>query len=243
MITLHQFHPAFNLPNGSPPCMKVETVLRMAKIPYENAYADNPGKGPKKKFPYVTLEDGSELADSSFIVDYLNKTYQLDKNLSEQQQAVGLAIQRMLEDHLYWCAVYMRWLIPENRNKVLEEFFAETPKLVRNIIGYQYRKYVKDCLYKQGTGRHTYKEITHLGVQDIHALNVLLDENAYLLGDTPSYFDATAHAYVANLIEPKLNCPLCDYAKQQKNLVAYHQRMMERYYSASKINPCEGKSK
>jgi len=35
MIKLYQFHPAWGLPNPSPFCMKVETYLRMAGLPYE----------------------------------------------------------------------------------------------------------------------------------------------------------------------------------------------------------------
>ena len=35
MIKLYQFAPAFGLPNASPFCMKMETYLRMAGLPYE----------------------------------------------------------------------------------------------------------------------------------------------------------------------------------------------------------------
>ena len=35
MIQLYQFEPAFGLPNASPFCMKVETWLRMAALPFE----------------------------------------------------------------------------------------------------------------------------------------------------------------------------------------------------------------
>jgi hypothetical protein len=37
LITLHQFAPAFGLPNASPFCMKLETYLRMAGLPCETA--------------------------------------------------------------------------------------------------------------------------------------------------------------------------------------------------------------
>lgn len=35
MIKLYQFEPAFGLANASPFCMKLETYLRMADLPFE----------------------------------------------------------------------------------------------------------------------------------------------------------------------------------------------------------------
>ena len=37
-IKLYQFPPALGLPNASPFCMKLETYLRMAGLPFENKY-------------------------------------------------------------------------------------------------------------------------------------------------------------------------------------------------------------
>ena len=34
MIKLYQYSPAFGLPNASPFCMKLETYLRMAQLPF-----------------------------------------------------------------------------------------------------------------------------------------------------------------------------------------------------------------
>ena len=51
MITLHQFPPAWGLPNASPFCMKVETYLRMCNLPYTTVNVLNPAKGPKGKLP------------------------------------------------------------------------------------------------------------------------------------------------------------------------------------------------
>ena len=74
MIKLYQFKPAWGLPNPSPFCMKVETYLRMAGLPYEAINGALPFKAPKKKLPYI--EDGTQLiADSGFILEYLKATH------------------------------------------------------------------------------------------------------------------------------------------------------------------------
>lgn len=74
MVILHQYPSVWSLPSLSPFCVKVETYLRMAAIPYQIVWQNNPRRGPKGKFP--VLEDkGKMIPDSSFIIDYLNQTY------------------------------------------------------------------------------------------------------------------------------------------------------------------------
>ncbi|MBC7944174.1 MAG: glutathione S-transferase N-terminal domain-containing protein, partial [Burkholderiales bacterium] len=83
MIKLYQFEPAFGLPNASPFCMKLETYLRMAGLPFEIAPNANIMKAPKGKMPYIE-DNGRAIADSSLIIEYLRKTYgdRLDAKLT-----------------------------------------------------------------------------------------------------------------------------------------------------------------
>ena len=74
MIKLYQFRPAFGLPNASPFCMKVENYLRMAGLAYECPRGADMRKAPKGKMPYIE-DEGSLIADSSFIIDHLKRKY------------------------------------------------------------------------------------------------------------------------------------------------------------------------
>ena len=49
VIRLYQFAPAFGLPNASPFCMKMETYLRMAALPFELVNSGDVMKAPKHK--------------------------------------------------------------------------------------------------------------------------------------------------------------------------------------------------
>jgi len=53
MIKLFQFAPAFGLPNASPFCMKLETYLRMAGLPFELVNSGDVMKAPNHKLPYI----------------------------------------------------------------------------------------------------------------------------------------------------------------------------------------------
>ena len=48
MITLFQFQRYWGLPNISPFCLKLETYLRLAKIPYQVTSTRNLGPRAKK---------------------------------------------------------------------------------------------------------------------------------------------------------------------------------------------------
>ena len=76
MIRLYQYAPALGLPNASPFCMKLETYLRMAQLPFVAPQISlrDIGRAPKGKLPYV--RDGTTvLADSTLIIDHLKATY------------------------------------------------------------------------------------------------------------------------------------------------------------------------
>ncbi|MGC1306267.1 MAG: hypothetical protein WA885_03485 [Phormidesmis sp.] len=63
MIALYQFAPALGVRCPSPLCLKLETYLRMAGLPYQVAANANLLKAPKKKLPYIT-DNGRVVADS-----------------------------------------------------------------------------------------------------------------------------------------------------------------------------------
>ena len=127
MIRLYQYAPALGLPNASPFCMKLETYLRMAQLPFVAPQISlrDIGRAPKGKLPYV--RDGTTvLADSTLIIVHPKATYgdPLDAWLSAEQRAVALAFQRLLEENLYWAVLHSRWIEPEGWAMTKEAFFG-----------------------------------------------------------------------------------------------------------------------
>ncbi|MBI3574907.1 MAG: glutathione S-transferase family protein [Gammaproteobacteria bacterium] len=232
MITLYQFPPAWGLPNASPFCMKVETYLRMCNLPYTTVNVLNPAKGPKGKLPYIT--DGSNIvADSGLILDYLKKTYgdALDARLGTVERAQALAWQRLLEEHLYWCAVYDRWAVDKNWTLTKPAFFGSLPPGVRDLVAVLARRNQLKALHGHGVGRHTSGEIYALGCADLTALSDFLADKPFFLGAEPTALDATAYAFLANLLWVPIDSPLTRHARSFANFIAYVKRMKQRYYA------------
>ena len=233
MITLHQFQPAFGLPNASPFCMKLETWLRMAQLPYEAPLMtlSAMGKAPLGKMPYI-VDGGKPVADSTFIIDYLKATYAdpLDGWLNAEQQAVALAFQRLMEENLYWAVVYTRWFTPNGWEQTRAAFFASMPPPLRWIIPPLARRGMRKEMHGHGMGRHTAPEIYAIGQRDITALADFLGSKRYFLGDFPCSLDATAYAFLANLLWVPIESPLKQHTRQYPQLEAYCQRMRDQYY-------------
>lgn len=234
MITLHQFDPAFGLPNASPFCMKVETWLRMAGLPYQapDMSLSALGKAPKGKMPYI-VDGDKTLADSTFIIEYLKATHgdPLDGWLTSEQRAIALAFQRLMEENLYWAVLYTRWFTGRGWALTRPAFFGKLPILLRWIVPPLARRGLRQQFHGQGMGRHSEADIMAIGQRDITALAEFLGDKPYFLGEQPCTLDATAYAFLANLLWAPLDTPLKQHAQQYPQLEAYCQRMRKRYYN------------
>src|SRR4051812_9973349 len=136
MITLYGFGPYLGMPDASPYVMKGEILLRMAGLAYTKAVATGgPDQSPKGKLPYID-DAGEIVADTSFIRAHIAKKYgfDFDRGLDAVERAEAWAIERMIEDHLYWCCLHMRWGIDENFERGPAHFFDRAPAAIRAKI-------------------------------------------------------------------------------------------------------------
>ena len=229
MIRLHQFAPAFGLPNASPFCMKLEVYLRLAGLPYEAVNIGDVMKAPKRKLPYI--EDGAKVvADSGIIIDYLKSAYgdPLDGALSAEERAVALAFQRLMEEHLYWAAVHTRWVPAEAWRLTRDAFFGGLSLPLRWIVPHVGRRGLLVQLRGHGMGRHGAREIHALGCHDISAIADFLGHKPFMLGANPTSLDATTYAFLANILWVPIDSPLREHARALPRLDAYCRRVKER---------------
>jgi glutathione S-transferase len=210
--------------------MKTEVQLLMAGLPFRRERAAPPG-APKGKIPFIE-DNGVRIGDSTFIRAYFEKAYDvdLDRGLSDEQRAQAWAIERMLEDHLYFAIVQLRWMDDANFAKGPSHFFDAIPEAVRAQAQAEARERVRGKLDGHGLGRHSESEIIQLGARSIAALSVLLGDKPYLMGDEPTGSDATVFGMIASVLTPYFDTALRDAALAHDNLVRYNVRMMQRYY-------------
>jgi glutathione S-transferase len=229
-IKLFQFPRMFGIPNVSPYCCKLETWLRIARIPYEVIDTPDPRKGPKGKLPFIE-DAGVRIADSSLIVDHLVRTRGVDPDarLNASQRAIALLVQRTLEEHYGFVLAYTHVLRDEGWQYTRARFDS-VPAVVRPLIGSVVRGRVKEMLWKQGVLRHSHEDIIESGLRDWRAVLTVMGDGPFFFGDEPTGVDAIIFGALATSVLTPIESPIRDFLRSQPALVAYAERMRARFF-------------
>lgn len=230
MITLYGAKAGFGLPQISPFVTKTEVQLKMAGLDYATQWAP-PQASPKGQVPFI--EDNDErIADSTFIRAHIERKYgfDFDAGLDAVQRAQAWAIERMVEQHIYWSLVGGRWLDDANFAKGPSHFFDDAPAGQRQAIRDGARATVANNHRISGLGRHAPDEALGLALRSLDALATLLGGKLYLMGNMPCGADATAFAVLAGLMTPFFDSPQRRQALTFNNLTNYVERMMALFY-------------
>ncbi|WP_437647006.1 glutathione S-transferase family protein [Sorangium sp. So ce362] len=240
MITLYQGPAAWGIPNISPFCVKLETWLRMAGLPYEVRAGEVRG-APKGKIPHVEI-DGRRMGDSQLIIEHLERVHgdRLDAHLAPEARARGHVIRRMLDEAFYWVVVYARWVEPDAWAVYRPIILSLMPPVIGGPIVELIRRRIKSMLRAQGTGLHSREEVYEMGKADLTALAALLGDQPFMLGAEPSSVDATVYAFLVSVLRFPADSPVKRHAEAQPHLVAYCERMRQRYYADWKPGASRG---
>jgi len=217
-------------PTAAPFPLKLATWLRMTGLPNEIVVENNPGKGPKKKSPWI--EDGEvRMGDSELIIRYLSKKHGVDPDarLSALDRALSLAWRRTFEEHYHQAFEHQLFFGRGGADR-LEQLVATMPAIAKLIAPPLMRSQFKKQLYARGLGRHDEKDIIAMGQADLDAASVFLAERPYFFGDEPTGLDACAFGFLGVTIYVEGDNPLFRHAASLENLVAFTERMRARYF-------------
>ncbi len=236
MITLYGFGKHFNVMDPSPFVVKVDLFMRMANIPYQVKHgAEYLKMSPKSKLPFID-DDGKTIADSTAILSYLTEQYQvtLDAELTPEQKAQAYLITKSLDEGLYWCLVYSRWILDDSWPFTKNAFFSKLPIPLRWLVPSVIRRTVKKNLHGQGVGRHSTEEILAIADKSLQALSTLLADNDFFFGQQHTSFDAVVYSHLCEFIsvqfEGGFESKFTQQAKNYPNLVQFCQRIENKFY-------------
>lgn len=227
----------YHLPGGwglisvSPFCLKLDAVLRMMAVPHTAITAATPFAGPKKKAPWIE-HDGRRIGDSTFIIAYLIQRFGTDPDagLTPAQRGQAVAIQRLIEENLYWAMVYDRWVRPENWALLKGSVLGRIPAPLRAAIAPLARRGVRRQLAGHGMGLHSAVEIAAIAQRDIAALAAMLGQQPWFFGQGPSMTDAVVYSLLANVREPAFASPMKQLIASHANLEQFLDRFRARFY-------------
>ncbi|XP_009887324.1 PREDICTED: failed axon connections homolog [Charadrius vociferus] len=196
-IILHQFsRPTNGVPSLSPFCLKMETYLRMADLPYQN-YFD--GKlSPQGKMPWIEYNH-KQVSGTEFIIDFLEEKLgvNLNKHLGPHERAVSRAVTKMVEEHFYWTLAYCQWVENLHETQKMVSLFGPFSDLLKWILCHLTKGIVKREMYGHGIGRFSEEEMYTLMEKDMRTLAGLLGDKKYIMGQNVSTVDATVFGHLA----------------------------------------------
>lgn len=233
-LTLFQFPRGQTVPNYSPFCLKLETYLRLAKIPYESVSTVSFKKAPKKKLPFIQI-DGEFMGDSTLIIQRLAKMkpeWDLDRHLTTEQRALTVAVQCLLEDSLVAATVHMRWADPSGWKEFGSVVFSGAPAVIRVVVGGMLHKKSIKRSWLHGIGRHKREEILEIADRDMQSVSALLGTKTYFFGDQPSSIDCVLYGVLAQFVEAQIPSDMSQQITKYPNLVAYVQRMSSEFQTS-----------
>ncbi len=236
MLALYQF-PRHNdgsntFPNLSPFCVKLETYLKIANIPYKNVFGYNFTKNPKGQMPYIAL-DNKIIGDSSLIIDELIKTYgdKIDNHLSDEQKAISVAYQCLLENHLTDILIYFRWINLEGWQHSKAMLFGKIPCFFRNFIANRLLKKISSRLrYSKAIAKFSEDELLHFAAKDFDALSKHLGDKKYFFGDKISAIDALIFGVFGGITLVAIPTKLQRLANKYTNLQQHAINISNIYY-------------
>ncbi|XP_071545191.1 failed axon connections homolog [Panulirus ornatus] len=196
VVVLHGFPRERFSPGTSPYVLKLETYLRLAKIPYVMDFTEP--LGPKGLSPWITL-NGEEFADSQLVIEHLGRQYNKDfsSGLTEVQRAVARTFNIMACEHLAWGLRFWRYSVDCCRGLI--QSTSQVSLFLRLALFFLRWKVLK-ALWIQGTGRHTQKEVEHMVRQDLAAISHYLGEKPFLMGMEPCEVDCTMFGFLTQIM-------------------------------------------
>lgn len=230
MITLYGTGPMWGLPHASPFAIKAEVLLKLSGLPYEVVRADM-RRAPRGKMPWI-VDGGEVISDSRLIKAHLETRHGIDFRGDYPARALGhgLAIERMLEDHLYFFMIDNRWLQPENFAAGPAQFFDGLPALLRPLVRRMMLKKARNKVDLQGTGALKPAEKLMLVRRAIDALEAVIAGQNYLLGGRVCGVDATAYGFLASMATPHFRSEQGAYLRGKPELGGYLARMQAEFF-------------
>ncbi|XUY29019.1 glutathione S-transferase family protein [Agrobacterium sp. rho-8.1] len=238
-VTLGQNELSSYVASLSPYAAKLQAYFRLFNIKHEMVSEPVPDVGPRGKVPFISVGN-TRIADSGLIIDYLKRTIgDPDAHLTPAQKALGLMVQGTLEDHLYWVIIYYEFFDQDGWDFLIKVMVGDPTALpadIQEALRVRREDFRKRC-YDQGIARFTPAEIIHKAKRALAAIDVIIGNHKYLLGnDRPSSYDAVLFGFTQAFFQARgMHPEISDFAHTLPNLGRFIQTVTEDCYPELKL--------
>ncbi|KEG15053.1 hypothetical protein DQ04_00201060 [Trypanosoma grayi] len=226
--TVHLFihHRWSHGPNYFPACLKVETFLRLAKIPYTVHFTSDASASPTGRLPFIVY-NGTVIGDSEFIVQFLKEEFKvtMDDHLTPEEQAIGLITRRLAETSLNY-GLQRTMLV--DRPELMQDVFAKEyqldPTMAQSLV-HSMRGTLIKVLNTIGYGNVPQEQYPQEFLREVESLETLLSFKPFLLGSKPTSYDCAVYGWLHVAVEIGPHGPAMAYLSKSKTLREYVARV------------------
>lgn len=196
MLILHQYY-------ISPFCEKIRRQLHWKGIDYQvKEYPLMARKQVAKlsaaaKLPCLE-HDGQFIGDSTNIAYHIEDKFPNKSMLPKDESLLGLMhiLEDWADESLYFYEMYCRFYYGDNGKRNLVRMLANDKPLVRIIMSRLIKGGLKKLLTQQGLGRKKSKHVFDDLNRQLSALNGLLKNSQWLVGDSISLADISVYPMI-----------------------------------------------
>ena len=230
-MKLHIFKAAWGDMQPSNLCLKVDVWLQMAGLDFERVASNLASRAPRRRVPFVRFDDGSWIDDSEVIIATLSARHgiDVDAGLSDAERGLTRAAQRMIDEHMFFMLIDSRWNDDSVWPSVRDNFLGPWPMPLRLLVGMMFRRGVRRRIRLQGFGRYSAAERHQKAEDNLLALDQILDDKRFMLGDVPRSIDAAAYGMLAAIHFADLETSLATTLRRFPRLIAHTLRMEARF--------------
>lgn len=215
----------------SPPCWKVHLALRLKGLEYKSINIGTPAEAkkynPRGRVPAAKIQ-GTMVVDSSDILTALDETY--PETSLAPASAYDRAMTRILEDwadeSVYFLLVYNRWLVPENRKRLMNASFRKRfPGFLLPVVEWYARREVAGRARGQGVGLKDPATVKRELAGCFQAIeDMLADGREFLLGASIGRADIAVYSHFDHALIPSL-APDVDHLRKFERVMAWCRRV------------------
>lgn len=237
-IFVFNFAPVPHVYSVCPFGIKLESFLRINKIPYESVYGggfSSKGMMPFVRFDHPEKETGYEIPDSNVIIRRLYRELgegSSESRLTPAQRATTHFVVRTLEEHTQQVGFYYRYgLNMESFLEVLDIKRRFKPG-VSKFWGNAQPQVTLGKTKARGLTRHTDREIWEFSNEDVQAIaDVLGDQKFVLGGDEPTLVDCAVFGHLSQFLWIPIDFPQRQYIVENcPGLIQFMNRFRDTYW-------------
>lgn len=231
MIMLSQSDRSPRLPSASPFCLKLESWLRLAGLPYTLMEAHELQGSSKRALPRVISESGRTMEGLRRVMLHIRAEARTDPDawLTTDERVFAQAVGHLYADWLVPAMVWLGWVQEESWPGLRAVYLSQEGQTLPAAAD-PLRDHLSLRIGELALREDEREKVEELVLREIESLADFLGSKPFFFGDQPSSVDCTLFALLVISASAPETSPVAQFAQGSYRIGDYVRRMISRLY-------------